>query len=974
MADIVLSQIYYFIRVVVHPHSMKYSCYPHLSYEVSFISVYGVADNRVKLPCDLESENNDAVKLVLWYKEPGNEPIYGFDMRNGNHDVLRRSSPQALGHRAYFITAAKPAHLSITDLKLKDEGIYRCRVDFVNSPTKNQKINLTVIKPPDKPVILDGGTLRPVSELEKRYNEGASVKLICATSGGRPAPRLTWFLENTVIDESYEFKSDTGQTLNHLSYPRVGRQHLKARLVCQASNTNLAPPQTALLILDVNLKPLDVHILTKESKIQTDKKYEVECRSTGSRPEALITWWIANERIYNQSKTYAAVNNQSLSVLSFVPSIEDDGKYLTCRSENPNIADSALEDKWRLDVQYQPLVKLSMGSSLNPDDIKEGDDVYFECAVRANPKAYKLSWFKDSKELRNNLTLGIVLSDRSLVLQRVTRHSAGDYTCLAINDEGKTVSNPVPLRVMYAPVCKEGKSEVVVGALKQETISLVCAVESHPAPLTFHWTFNNSGELIEMPQTRYSHATTSSTSIGSQLQQQQQQLDNSSSQQQQHQLKEYQEFHGVRMNYTPSTEMDYGTVACWASNQVGKQHSPCLFQVIAAGKPYPLHNCTATEMSAAIGREDLEEQQQQQQQKTSGGSNLQVQPQQQTSTGLLVRCLKGYDGGLPIQSYHVEVISGDENEDSRTVLNKTVVASSPVSSNGGPTIEVAGLVPGKSYRLYLYAVNAKGRSDPAMLEPVTLRGVAMYTTGNADVSVFSPLLLGLAATATLLALAVAGILAALYRKHSSGHSGSPKHAPIVCEPPNAGSTTPIHSQTKQPIDDIDPDIIPNEYERRPLTYIPVYKTPPQRRRRVVEGSCATTTDESSISPEKRPMIMQHQPTSDAALLVLPEAAPTIRQQLGPLPTLQPLHSPHQQFGGLGFSANQPTLADFKQMAFEAYNQRNNHNQNVYYSLQRASKGVSTMPQKPVTSSVSVHGKIHQPEVVTRSNRIQESCI
>ena len=88
-------------------------------------------------------------------------------------------------------------------------------------------------------------------------------------------------------------------------------------------------------------------------------------------------------------------NNQSLSVLSFVPSIEDDGKYLTCRSENPNIRDSALEDKWHLDVQYQPVVRLRMGSSLNPDDIKEGDDVYFECTVRANPKAYKLSWFKD---------------------------------------------------------------------------------------------------------------------------------------------------------------------------------------------------------------------------------------------------------------------------------------------------------------------------------------------------------------------------------------------------------------------------------------------------------------------------------------------------------------------------------------------------------------------------------------------------
>lgn len=88
-------------------------------------------------------------------------------------------------------------------------------------------------------------------------------------------------------------------------------------------------------------------------------------------------------------------NNQSLSILSYVPSIDDDGKYLTCRAENPAIPDSIKEDKWRLDVQYQPVVTLRMGSTLNPDDIKEGADVYFECKVRANPKEYKLAWFKD---------------------------------------------------------------------------------------------------------------------------------------------------------------------------------------------------------------------------------------------------------------------------------------------------------------------------------------------------------------------------------------------------------------------------------------------------------------------------------------------------------------------------------------------------------------------------------------------------
>ena len=123
-----------------------------------------------------------------------------------------------------------------------------------------------------------------------------------------------------------------------------------------------------------------------------------------------------------------------------------------------------------------------------------------------------------------------------------------------------------------------------------------------------------------------------------------------------------------------------------------------------------MHNCTATEMSAAIGLEDLELT------KSSTANGLQ-------STGLLVRCLESYDGGLPVQSYHVEVTS--DEDDGRTVLNKTVTAML-----GGPIIEVAGLTAGKSYRLYLYAVNAKGRSEPAIIEPVTLKGAAMYTTGE----------------------------------------------------------------------------------------------------------------------------------------------------------------------------------------------------------------------------------------------------
>lgn len=97
-----------------------------------------------------------------------------------------------------------------------------------------------------------------------------------------------------------------------------------------------------------------------------------------------------------------------------MPTIEDDGKYLTCRAENPAISDSALEDKWRLDVQYQPVVNLKMGKTLNPDDIKEGDDVYFECVVRANPKVYKLAWFKDVSNTLSRVSI--------MILEETSRH------------------------------------------------------------------------------------------------------------------------------------------------------------------------------------------------------------------------------------------------------------------------------------------------------------------------------------------------------------------------------------------------------------------------------------------------------------------------------------------------------------------------------------------------------------------------
>lgn len=58
-------------------------------------------------------------------------------------------------------------------------------------------------------------------------------------------------------------------------------------------------------------------------------------------------------------------------------------------------------------VTVAPIVLLRIGSSSELKDIKEGDDVYFECNVRSNPTNFKLTWYHGVNMLSITYTLYI---------------------------------------------------------------------------------------------------------------------------------------------------------------------------------------------------------------------------------------------------------------------------------------------------------------------------------------------------------------------------------------------------------------------------------------------------------------------------------------------------------------------------------------------------------------------------------------
>jgi hypothetical protein len=115
---------------------------------VAALEVSYVAGYQAKLPCDLTpSARGEEAIMLLWYKsESKGSPIYSVDGRSKPLGQGRQwSDPNALADRAKIRLTGQRAELEIEGLTPEDAGLYHCRIDFPNNPTKNQKINLHVI-------------------------------------------------------------------------------------------------------------------------------------------------------------------------------------------------------------------------------------------------------------------------------------------------------------------------------------------------------------------------------------------------------------------------------------------------------------------------------------------------------------------------------------------------------------------------------------------------------------------------------------------------------------------------------------------------------------------------------------------------------------------------------------------------------------------------------------------------------------
>ncbi|XP_031774397.1 nephrin-like isoform X3 [Apis florea] len=711
-----------------------------------------VAGGIAQLPCDVEPPvPGDKLHLVIWYKEEADAPIYSFDTRGrSNLEQGKHWQDISLENRAFFRYSEHPAKLILEKVGESDAAVYRCRVDFKQSPTRNSKVNLTVIIPPEQLSILnEDGTSHIPYYILGPYTEGASLNITCDATGGRPQPRVTWWQENALLDDTYE-TIETKKVRNVLRLEKLGREHLNTVLTCQASNNNMVAPISSSVTLDMNLKPLWVRMQGKNHPFSAGTIYEITCEVVGARPTPKITWSKGSMMLRDTRQTISPDNNITMSVLTFVPTIEDAGKFLSCHGSVQNIPDSEMKDEWKLDIHHEPVVTLELGSNLNLSAIREGIDVYFECNIKSNPWVYKVSWRHNRNPLYHNQATGTIISNQSLVLQSVTRSRAGIYTCIGSNQEGDGESNPLNLDIKFAPVCHHGQVKVF-GVARQETARIPCELEANPPEVTFMWKFNNTMETIDIPQAQVISERTRSTA-----------------------------------SYTPMTELDYGTLLCWGTNEQGTQLEPCVYHIVPAGHPDTPRNCSLLN---------------------------------QTIDSLYVECIEGFDGGLP-QKFTIQVdresgTSSISSKPSTTVYNQTSKV---------PSFSVGNLEPGTTYDVHIYASNSKGRSESVHFRATTLNLPERRTALTPKILSLSGPLFGMVvgSTAGVLLVGFVITLAVKLRLRARSQEDKDSHddggmANLAASgtgsssPRDKSSTLPLNSDSIESFEK-DPDIIPHANE------------------------------------------------------------------------------------------------------------------------------------------------------------------
>ncbi|XP_059813186.1 kin of IRRE-like protein 3 isoform X2 [Hypanus sabinus] len=399
-----------------------------------------VAGHPVTLSCAVAGYRG----IILWTKDG-----LGLGVEN-----------QLPGFPRYSIVgdhAAGEFNLRIEKAQLIDDAVYECQA--THAALRSQPARLTVLIPPDNPVISSG----PVVSLKV----GDSLNLTCRADNAKPAAVITWIRDGEPLSGATyikrllkDGKRESIVSSLHIPSSEIGNGQ---RIICRAKNAAIPEGREAEVTIDIQHPPV-VNLTMEPQPVLEGSTVKFQCSAKANPAVSLYRWAKGGQLLRGvQGDTYETIVDYSFFT-----------EPVSCAVSNPlgstNISRT-------VDVYFGPRLT-SEPQSLAVD---LGSSAVFNCAWTGNP-SLTIVWMKRGS--------GVVLSnDNTMVLKAVTQEDAGKYVCRAVVPRVGAGEREVSLTVNGPPIISSTQMQ---HALQGKKGQIKCFIRSTPPPDRIAWSWKEN--------------------------------------------------------------------------------------------------------------------------------------------------------------------------------------------------------------------------------------------------------------------------------------------------------------------------------------------------------------------------------------------------------------------------------------------------------------------------------------------------
>nr|XP_035120926.2 kin of IRRE-like protein 3 isoform X2 [Callithrix jacchus] len=348
-------------------------------------------------------------------------------------------------------------HLKILRAELQDDAVYECQA--IQAAIRSRPARLTVLVPPDDPVILGG----PVISLRA----GDPLNLTCHADNAKPAASIIWLRKGEVINGATYSKTllrdGKRESIVSTLFISPGDVENGQSIVCRATNKAIPGGKETSVTIDIQHPPL-VNLSVEPQPVLEDNIVTFHC-SAKANPAVTQYRWAKRGQIIKEASGEVYRTTVDYTYFSEPVSCE-----VTNALGSTNLSRT-------VDVYFGPRMTTEPQSLL----VDLGSDAIFSCAWTGNP-SLTIVWMKRGS--------GVVLSnEKTLTLKSVRQEDAGKYVCRAVVPRVGAGEREVTLTVNGPPIISSTQTQ---HALHGEKGQIKCFIRSTPPPDRIAWSWKEN--------------------------------------------------------------------------------------------------------------------------------------------------------------------------------------------------------------------------------------------------------------------------------------------------------------------------------------------------------------------------------------------------------------------------------------------------------------------------------------------------